>query len=465
MFADLAGVAVLALLVLAVVLWRVRLRLSRALFRIPSRRTDACPCRRDRATLAVRLESDGFQIPEAWAGFRGTAFLSLVVAAPGAGSIADPFIEVTHAGGRYRQYFERSATGRRYLNVSPVFAGRNGAGERSVTMHGHRIRWHSDASLVLFDPPHLDEASVLVLAPHPDDAEIAAFGIYSTHRAWIATVTAGERGMSSAVGAGAGTQNAESRWGADLRVWDSLYIPAVGHVPTQRCVNLVNPDGQLKAMHSAPTRTFRIACEDALRREELRERNLWPSFRRAGAECSWPELVKEIGQLLDETMPSVVICPHPLLDSHPDHVFTAVALAEALRGGSHRPEICLMYVVHPPGTSLYPFGPADSVVSIPPGEHMQWLADSLYSHPVAEDTRQGKYFAVEAAHGLRVFAADGPLTVRDGLRRLRKEFKSLIGGHGLNPESFLRRSPRPNELYYLVSVDGFAELTQRALSQ
>jgi LmbE family N-acetylglucosaminyl deacetylase len=315
---------------------------------------------------------------------------------------------------------------------------------------------------MVFDPPAMGNGDTLIVAPHPDDSEIAAFGLYSQRRSWIVTVTAGERSptdLSSVVS----LESEQTRWRALLRVWDSLTIPQLGGVPRERCLNLVFPDARLKQMHDSPTRAFRLGCEDSLPRQVLRSRNPLTRVQNGAADCTWGDLVGEIRWLLDTATPSIVVCPHPLVDPSPDHVFTALALAEALRNGSHEPDLFLLYVVHVNEAPIYPFGGADSAVSLPPWEHEEWVADSVYSHALSEDTRRAKFFAVEAAHDLRVYPDLRPRTIGRLMTLLRRELTAFVGGMGLHPTDFRRRAPRPNELYYVVSTDGFRELAQRAL--
>ena len=160
--------------------------------------------------------------------------------------------------------------------------------------------------------------------------------------------------------------------------------------------------------------------------------------------------------------PAVLVCPHPQLDPHHDHLFTSVALAQALRTGAHQPSTVLLYALHANEVPLYPFGAAESIVSLPPWDGAEWIADSIYSHPLSEDARRAKFFAVEAAHDLRVYCDSRPKTARQLAATLHRALAAVISGMGLYPTDFLRRAPRPNEIYYAASVEGFLELARRA---
>jgi hypothetical protein len=388
-------------------------------------------------------------------------FLAIVVSTTTMGHILDPFIEIEYGSARYRQSFERGANGKRFLNLSPAIQKTTGGMSRRVTLYGRHIRWQADAWLILFNPPADQGGETVVFSPHPDDSEIAAFGWYSRHPSWVVTVTAGERSptdLSHIVAAG--EENA--RWLGLLRVWDSLQIPGLGGVPRARRLNLVFPDTKLKLMHDSPGQSYKLGCGDDPLRQQLRSYNPLVRLQSATPECLWSDLVEEIRWLLDTARPTTIVCPHPLVDPSPDHVFTTLAIAEALRNGAHRPAVCLLYVVHVNEVPIYPFGSAECAVSLPPWSQNDWLADTIYSHALEEEVRQAKFFAVEASHDLRTYADLRPRSVGRLLTSLRRELVAFLSGMGLRPTDFLRRAPRPNEIYYVVSAQGLGELAERA---
>jgi LmbE family N-acetylglucosaminyl deacetylase len=259
-------------------------------------------------------------------------------------------------------------------------------------------------------------AAILVLAPHPDDAEIAAFGLYAHSRAWVATVTAGERG-SGLLPADIPASERSHR-AAELRVGDSLTVPQIGEIPPERRVNLVYPDGALQAMFREPSREFALACEPQLSRAQLRARNPVPEFQQGGSGCTWDALVEDLGRLLAHSQPDIIVCPHPG-DSHPDHVFTTVALERALsRSGGKRP-LLLLYAVHHAAAPKHPFGPTDAVVGLPPGMDATWAVDAVYSLELGMRQLRGKRQALES-----MFATRWP--------------------------GLFRRAWRPNEIYYVL---------------
>jgi LmbE family N-acetylglucosaminyl deacetylase len=431
----------------------------------PARRDDQLGLRGAHQTVPLALADDGFDWPAA-AKPGETALLRLGVEATARGRLLAPSLEVAAGGVSFRQYFERGARGQRHLNLSPLLAGESAPARGArIGLRSASLRWRPEAELVLCDPPPVEGAAILVLAPHPDDAEIAAFGLYADRSPspWVATVTAGERGAAP-VGAVVPEREQRAVWKAELRVWDSLNIPQLGGVEPERCLNLVYPDGQLESMHRAPGRPFLLVCEDRLPRAALRARNRAQPFREADGACTWGSLVGDLARLLELSRPTVVVCPHPVLDAHSDHVFTAVALDEALGDGSDGVTL-LLYAVHRAGWDLHPFGPRRAVVSVWPWTDGTWIADAIYSHPLSKRTQHGKYFAIEAGHDMRPFRGHDGVRLGRFPRTAAREIVDLYDDLTYRSDNRLRRAPRPNEIYYVASRRSFRELVARALGE
>jgi hypothetical protein len=89
------------------------------------------------------------------------------------------------------------------------------------------------------------------------------------------------------------------------------------------------------------------------------------------------------------------------------------------------------------------------------------VADSIHSLPLKPEIRQSKYFAVEAMHAVRRYDDGAPKDALKLLKSMRREFLAYIAGMGVDPTSFLRRAPRPNEIYYVVRGEALPELIER----
>jgi len=458
-----AGAAVLAALLAGAA--RVRWRRYRWALRASPRHDDRIVCDGDSRRLPVTVERGRLELPADEAGCGRTAFLPVTVASGLLGRFVDPFIEARCGRQRWRQYFERGAAGLRQLNLTPALAGgpSEDAGARGplrVELRARALRWEAHGELTTFAPvtfapaaPDSGDGELLVLAPHPDDAEIGAYGLYAVRPAWVVTITAGDRGTAD----------------ASTRVWDSLLIPQAAGVAAERCLNLAYPDGALREMHASPERAFRLVCEAAVPRADLRARNRGPMARAAGPDCRWSDLVAELAEMVRRIRPRAILAPHPLLDTHPDHVFTTVALAEALgqvgaRAEGARP--CLLYVVHARAASpLHPFGPASGMIAPTPWAGPEPVADTIYSHVLAPAIQRAKLAAVDAGHDLGSRAPRPPWTWRRQYHDVRTMLGAAIAGMEREPWTFNRRAPRPNEIYYVVAPPSLTALVELALTK
>jgi LmbE family N-acetylglucosaminyl deacetylase len=445
-------------LAIAVIGSWLRVQFFRNWFELPGHRADTFICRGNHHTVTVHVGADGFELPADLGLIGRTVFLQVATKCSLLGRIFDPFIEMRAQELSFRQYFERGVSGSRYLNLTPFFQSDKQA-LRHIGMRGSSMRWAPVATLIAYQPPFVSGASVLVIAPHADDAEIAAFGMCLDRRSWVVTITAGEKSTGNLPQHVPPAARAE--WAARLRLIDSLSNRQVGQVPAIWRLNLAYPDGALESMYREPSRGFVLACESRLGRQELRSQNELREFRAGNPDCTWNGLVDELRLLLELTRPDIVICPHPLIDTHSDHIFATVALEQAMRGLERtRPQL-LLYAVHNHGAPSYPFGPAESLVSLPPGQHDAWVGDSIYSLSLEPDMRLAKYFAVESMHAVRRYEDAERKGALNILKSMRREIVAYVAGMGVDPASWLRRAPRPNEIYYVVSGSSLTELIGR----
>lgn len=88
-------------------------------------------------------------------------------------------------------------------------------------------------------------------------------------------------------------------------------------------------------------------------------------------------------------------------------------------------------------------------------------AESLYSQPLAPHTRRANALAVGDMYGV---TGTGDLGGAPW-RRWRRVLAAFLAGLDVEPTSFLRRAPRPNEIYYVVSPQGLSELVARAVAR
>ena len=170
---------------------------------------------------------------------------------------------------------------------------------------------------------------------------------------------------------------------------------------------------------------------------------------------TWNHLVEDLAALFRQVNPSIVVMPHPILDSHADHQYTAVAAVDALDRWDGRPTF-LLYTNHA-SENRYPFGPAGTAMSLPPWSASDVIVERVYAHPVSPELQRRKLFALEAMHDLRLSPEEQATCDVPGLER-RPDYPRL-------PEvDYLRRGPRSEELFLVFGRDSIHEVIQTFLS-
>jgi LmbE family N-acetylglucosaminyl deacetylase len=408
---------------------------------------------RSRAIDLVISDADGVPSvawPESIDGRWDTALLGVQVAADAA--VATPYVEIAAGNLSDRQYLAPGDLGQRWLNLSFV---RHAVVGTRIALRGEGVTFTArEATLRLFAAGLDLSRTMLVLAPHPDDAEIAAFGLYANRRASVVTVTAGN--------AGAPTYEAVFDDPSELylfkgriRLIDSITIPWQGGIPPERTFNLGYFDARLAEMFA---RRGEVIPEMYRKNSDVgvyRRDNIGSLLPKRSRESKWENLVDDMLALLRKVKPALIVAPHPQLDTHRDHQFTTVALAEALARWN-RPVALLLYTNHA-DRNRYPYGPAGTLMSLPPPPAHITL-DRVYSHPVPSGLQRLKLFALESMHDLRFTPTRQYQLARDDSRALAPEKP------GPEPDiTYLRRGPRSNELFYVYDRDTFVRMVAEFL--
>lgn len=410
---------------------------------------------RSRAIAVALVEGEG-AITMAWPAIAGeswdTALLGVQLSVdPGAQA---PYVEIAAGDRSDRQYVAPGDSGLRWLNVSFLCGMPDSAMQLMLRGAGVKVAAGAATLRTFASRPDLTK-SILILAPHPDDAEIAAFGVYAHRNASVVTVTAGN--------AGAPTYESVFDDLAELylfkghiRVIDSITVPWQGGIPPERTFNMGYFDARLAEMY---TRRGEVVPEMYRPNSDIgvyRKDNVGSLLPKRSRESEWGNLVDDTLSLLKKVKPAVIVAPHPQLDSHRDHQFTAVALAEALSRW-RKPVTLLLYTNHAE-SNRYPYGPAGTLMSLPRLPAGEVLLDRVYSHPLTPGLQRLKLFALESMHDLRFTPTRQYQLAVDDQRASAPERV------GPGPDiTYLRRAPRSNELFYVYDQDTFALVIQEFL--
>ena len=414
-------------------------------------------------TVPIHFDENEFLLPKLKSGVT-SCFLQLDVHASITGGIFDPAVEIQAYKFRDIQFLERGVVGTRFLNISRLLSAVSWP-EARVRLQGRHLTWDiRSARLHLYREKILPEDRVLVVAPHPDDAEIAAFGFYSDTQATVVTLTAGD--ASDQYGAtGGASRNLSRTTIAKLRVLDSIMVPQYGGVEPEKAMNLCFPDGRLAEMHADPTRDFRGEGVSAIDFARLRRLNR-SSLVTENVTCTWNSLVADLKRILMATKPTIIVAPHPVLDSHLDHVFTTIALGEAMQFMRRKPGRIFFYCGHNRRTELWPFGPAGTGVALLPIFAEDGICGAgLYSHPLSADRQQEKFLALEAMHDMRDLESLTGSAMRIVRKRLFGELRGLAHGMGRAPTSYFRRAVRPDEIFFVTSFADGMTLARRMVGE
>ena len=390
--------------------------------------------------LSIELTDAGF-VYQGLSGEWDTLLLELDIRATGLGWIVDPAIKFQCFDRKIVQYFERDARGRRYVNLSDLLCCKAWQEGARVEMRGRHITWKKGVARLRLMRTVESNGPVMVVAPHPDDAEIAAFGYYCRREAWVVTVTTGERGsegIRDIIGE-VDQQDFRSR----VRLWNSLSVPMLGSVACDRIVNLGYPDGQLADLYVG-----RLNDAEAYQRlVRTRQSNVHKQVSKVPTHLSWDGLVEDLTTTMLAAIPLTVVAPHPLLDRHTDHQYTALAVAEAVLRSGLTTGNMLLYAVHGSWGGAHPLGESKGTLSAVPWFDDSQLAQHVFSETLGPIEQGLKALALDSMYDLRGFpCVDDPGLRKTALLALRSIYQRIV----CYQTDFLRRAVRPNEFFFVV---------------
>jgi LmbE family N-acetylglucosaminyl deacetylase len=390
-----------------------------------------------------------------WPQVSATTWDTALLGVKSTGAESQPWIEVSAGAATVRQVLDPNAIGTRWLNLSGL---RNElvAGAQ-VTVRANAVTLAGDDATVRLFHNQLDlRKPLLVIAPHPDDAEIAAFGLYADRQSTIVTLTAGNAGSMN-YRAQVADPPEHYRLKGYLRAVDSVVVPWQGRIPPDRSYNLGYFDGRLDVMYADPLRTINEVYGPNTDVAPYRRANVGALLPNESRTNTWNHLVEDIVTILHKVNPAIIVMPDPQLDSHLDHEYATVAVVQALERWD-REATFLLYTNHA-GSDRYPFGPAGSVMSLPPitpGSEEITL-QKVFSYETDQELQTRKLFALESMHDLRLSPEEQSTCDAPNFRRRSDDYPRTV------EEDYLRRAVRANEIFYAFDRPGVQQLVRNFL--
>jgi LmbE family N-acetylglucosaminyl deacetylase len=403
----------------------------------------------------VRLTHTREGVRFVWPHVSAATWDTALLGVKSAGAESQPWIEVSAGAATVRQFLDPNAIGTRWLNLSGLRKELVAGAE--VIIRANAVTLTGDDATVRLFQNQLDlRKPLLVIAPHPDDAEIAAFGLYADRQSTIVTLTAGNAGIMN-YRAQVADPPEHYRLKGYLRAVDSVLVPWQGHVPPDRSYNLGYFDGRLDVMYADPSRIIQEVYGPNTDVAPYRRANVGALLPNESRTNTWNHLVEDILTILRKVNPAIIVMPDPRLDSHLDHEYTTVAVVQALERWD-REATFLLYTNHA-GSDHYPYGPAGSVMSLPPitpGTE-QITLQRVFSYETDQELQTRKLFALESMHDLRLSPEEQSTCDSPGFRR-SEDYPRTI------EEDYLRRAVRANEIFYAFDRPGVQQVVRDFLA-
>lgn len=381
-----------------------------------------------------------------------TYILKCHISAKLSGYLYDPYLEVTSGSQpdvtSTRHYFERKLSGLRYLDISQLIT----TSTTTLTIKAHHCTIARQLSLFSFANPDLADKKVLIIAPHADDAELAAFGLYSQQRSFIATLTAGEVGAQHYEPL-TGSQVAAAQLKGRLRAWDGVMISQWGGVRSDESVQLGYFCMTLEQMYQqqGTAVSSRTAALSDIRFFRTFNAIKLPSDQSGLA--TWDNLLADISEIIRGFAPDIIVTPHPCVDPHSDHRYATLACTQACEQAGYGGNF-LLYANHYRHSDMFPFGKAGSVATLAP-QFTNSAAVKPFSLTLTPQQQQDKLVAIAMMHDLQT-----PIGWR---KKLRQHLQHILLGRDISiygDDDYLRKAVRQNELFYQVDREQLTQLLQ-----
>jgi len=362
-----------------------------------------------------------------------TLFLEIKILSNPLSYFFKPYIQV----GDIKHFFEYGACGFRYINISHI---KNTHIKTNIKLISKRSKLYGFKNKI-----DLDTENILILAPHADDAEIASFGLYKTAKnITIVTLTAGESGVCNYCNLYKNNQEKSVIKKAQLRTFDAITTPILAGVEFCNTLALGYPSSTLEKMAQHPNNEFYSKIKDINTIDDFRKISHAKIKLDAKVKSTYNSLLSDLSEIISQLKPTIIITPHPQIDSHSDHKQTTLATMQILKKQNHNSKI-LLYTNHLNISEQYPIGDIHSAITLPPNKN-RFDFDSIYSFHLDDELQIDKLFALESMHDLK------DPTIYISLKSSFKHFKKmLLRKITSKDKSYFRRSIRSNELFFILN--------------
>jgi hypothetical protein len=373
-----------------------------------------------------------------------TAFLEVDIDSNFMGKVFHPSIEIYTKIKSVKSYFELSAKGKRYINISS-FLDKD---VTTITLKPNFLTIKKSVKVILYKNPNLKDKKILIIAPHPDDAEIASYGLYSTYNknSFIVTITAGDAGENNYKNIYHDNLKSSYLEKAKLRILNSSFTPLIGGIKLTHTINLCYFDGTLKELYLNKNKSLNSIFTNQSTTKLYRNFSPSPLIEELNTtKNSWNSLVSDLTYLIKKISPDIIITPHPKLDAHPDHIHSTLALFEALKKSDKKGITLFLYTNHNLLSEVYPYGKANSTMDLPPYfEKLNF--NSIYSFNLSPLKQKDKIVALESMNDLR--PSTQWQTFFGNIKMALRVLKHKILG---DDESYFRRAIRENEIFFIYT--------------
>ena len=377
-----------------------------------------------------------------------TGMLEIHIASTLLGEIKQPYIIIKQGENKFYQYFEYGAKGKRYLNIPKCIDFENKI--NLETNNCNIIKQNS--KLFLFNNEiDLDE-NICIIAPHPDDAEIAAYGLYSScENVYVLNISASESGKTIYKGLDLSLDE-QSIIKGKTRVINSLSVPLLAGVKANNCINYSYFGDTLSDMYLQKNTIIESKIKSIANMKLFRDIN-HSTLIRDSYESSWNSLVEDLKYSLQKIKADTFVLPFPMIDTHPDHKYSTLAVLEAIKSLGIKKGKLLLYTNHHILSESYPYGLENSSILLPPNFSEELEFDSIYSFELDKSKQIEKKVALEGMNVLRIF-----FPWNKNITILNRVFKNIINKIYGKRLDYFSRSVRSNELFFVVDIKNIDKL-------